>query len=246
MRQHASIGAERGEATHVAARRGITAAGRRVAKRIGAAVLPASMVVWRGPRAPHARGPERAGRMALTFDDGPTGLTEGYLEVLARFDARATFFVIGELCARRPDLVMKITEAGHEVAGHGYTHRCFPSLSAAELDSELRLTAALLPSSADRRLLVRPPHGAVSPRSMFVCTRAGFTTALWSFDSCDWRTNRADEVVAAFGDEKASKSGAIVLLHEGQSWTLEALPLILGKLGKDHHELVTVGELLHG
>jgi peptidoglycan/xylan/chitin deacetylase (PgdA/CDA1 family) len=222
----------------------ITTAGRRVAKRVGSAILPASMVVWRGP-ALHVQVGRRAGRVALTFDDGPTALTEGYLELLARFNARATFFVIGELCAQRPDLVTKIAKAGHELAGHGYTHRRFPTLSGRELEKELRLTAALLPRSAGRSL-VRPPHGAVSPWSMLACARAGFTTALWSYDSGDWRTERADEVFAAFEDEEASKPGAIILLHEGQTWTMDALPRILGKFRKADHDLVTMGELLHG
>jgi peptidoglycan-N-acetylglucosamine deacetylase len=225
-------------------RPGITV-GRRVAKRVGSAILPASMVVWRGP-ALHAQVGHRAGRVALTFDDGPTALTEGYLQLLARFNARATFFVIGELCAQRPDLVTKIAKAGHELAGHGYTHRRFPTLSNAELEKELTSTAALLPPSTGRRSLVRPPHGAVSPWSMLACARAGFTTALWSYDSGDWRTKRADEVFAAFDDEEASKPGAVILLHEGQTWTMDALPMILGKFRKADHDLVTMGELLHG
>ena len=245
MRPVSHIGATARGTPRASSRRDITAAGRRVAKRVGSAILPASMVVWRGP-ALHAQMRRRAGRVALTFDDGPTALTESYLELLARFNARATFFVIGELCAQRPDLVTKIANAGHELAGHGYTHRRFPTLSGRELEKELRLTAALLPRSAERHSLVRPPHGAVSPWSMLACARAGFTTALWSYDSGDWRTKRADEVFAAFDDEEASKPGAIVLLHEGQTWTMEALPLILGKFGKAGHDLVTVGELLHG
>jgi len=246
MRRLARNGGEEHTAPRIASRRGIAAAGRHAVKTIGSTVLPATMVVWRGGRTWHVQKGRMAGRVALTFDDGPTALTERYLELLARFDARATFFVIGELCARRPDLVRKIAEAGHELAGHGYTHRCFPTLSTKELENELRLTAALLPRNGGHRLLVRPPRGAVSPWSMFACARAGFTTALWSFDSGDWRTERADEVFAAFDDEEASKPGAIVLLHEGQTWTMEALPKILGKFRKAGHDLVTVGELLHG
>jgi peptidoglycan/xylan/chitin deacetylase (PgdA/CDA1 family) len=86
----------------------------------------------------------------------------------------------------------------------------------------------------------------VSLSSMLTCARAGFTTALWSFDSGDSRTTHADDVLTAFDDEEASKPGAIVLLHDGQSWTMDALPAILGKLEKAGHELVTIGELLRG
>jgi peptidoglycan/xylan/chitin deacetylase (PgdA/CDA1 family) len=227
--------------------RGLRAAGRRGIKTLAEAVLPSSVIVWRGPEAREPGPRPGKGRIALTFDDGPDELTEGYLTALDGFGARATFFVVGELCAAHPDLVSRIAARGHELAGHGYTHRRFPTLSAAELRDELVRTAALLPPpSVGRRPLVRPPHGAVSVASILTCARAGFTTALWSHDSGDWCTERPEDVLAAFEQEEASRSGAIVLLHEGQTWTLEALPRILGRLKEAGHELVTVGELLGG
>jgi peptidoglycan/xylan/chitin deacetylase (PgdA/CDA1 family) len=196
-------------------------------------VLPSSLVVWRGRR-------DRR-RIALSFDDGPCELTRDYLAVLERYRARATFFLVGEACASQPELVHAIAARGHELAGHGYTHRRFPTLSAAELEDELLRTQALLPPRSEGRLLVRPPHGAVSLSTIFVCARMGFTTALWSDDSGDWCTQSAADVRSADW-----RPGAIVLMHEGQTWTLEALPRILGKLRQEGHELVTVGELLDG
>jgi peptidoglycan/xylan/chitin deacetylase (PgdA/CDA1 family) len=225
-------------------KRGARVAGRRAVKALAVGVVPSSLIVWRGKdRAPPSG---RASRVALTFDDGPTSLTPAYLEVLARYGARATFFVVGELGAMRRDLLEKISEGGHELAGHGYTHRRFPTLSKAELEHELRLTASLLPPSKGKRLLVRPPHGAVSPRSLFTCARAGFTTVLWSYDSGDSRTRDPNDVTAAFEQRQASTPGTIALLHEGHGWTMQALPSILEKLRKEGHELVTVGEILHG
>jgi peptidoglycan/xylan/chitin deacetylase (PgdA/CDA1 family) len=182
--------------------------------------------------------------VALTFDDGPDELTRAYLDVLERFGARATFFVVGELCAAHPELVSAIAAGGHELSAHGYTHRRFPSLSSKELRKELTGTASLLPRRAGRRPLVRPPHGAVSFSSILTCANAGFTTVLWSHDSGDWCTTNAANVCAAFEDERALEPGAIVLLHEGQRWTLDALPTILGKLSEAGHDLVTVGDLL--
>jgi peptidoglycan/xylan/chitin deacetylase (PgdA/CDA1 family) len=208
------------------------------ARTIAQSLLPSSLVVWRGKASSR--------RVALTFDDGPCKLTAAYLAVLRYFRARATFFVIGESCAKRPELVSQIAADGHELAGHGYTHRRFPTLSAAELQDELFRTERLLPANATGRRIVRPPHGAVSLASMVTCARAGFTTALWSYDSGDWCTKRSGDVRAAFDDREASNPGAIVLLHEDQEWTLNALPSVLDKLKGDGHELVTVGELLAG
>jgi peptidoglycan/xylan/chitin deacetylase (PgdA/CDA1 family) len=223
---------------------GLGVYGRRGAKAIAEAVLPESAIVWRGPEARGQRRLAKRRRIALTFDDGPTGLTREYLAVLERFRAKATFFVIGELCAARPDLVSAIAAGGHELGGHGYTHRRFPTLSASVLTDELVRTAALLPRSTSRRTLVRPPHGAVSVSSVLTCARASFTTALWSYDSGDWRTKSAVDVLEAFDHESASQPGAIVLLHEGQTWTMDALPAILGSLIDAGHELVTMSEML--
>ena len=221
------------------------AAGRTALKSVAAKVLPRSLVVWRGPR--ESPPTNRGGRLALTFDDGPTSLTPAYLDVLRRYGARATFFVVGEFCAQHPDLVRKIADADHELAGHGYTHRRFPTLKPSEVENELRLTAALLPAGSTRgRSLVRPPHGAISPLSLLACARAAFTTVLWSYDSGDSRTRSSADVAAAFERTEARTPGAIVLLHEGQAWTMEALPRILERLRKEGHELVTVRELLHG
>ncbi len=226
--------------------RRLAARGRQGVRAFAEAIMPPSMVVWRGPDGRSRGGSEGKSRVALTFDDGPDAMTPGYLSVLDRFDARATFFVVGELCARHPDQVQDIARRGHEVAGHGYTHRRFPRLAPSELEDELGRTAALLPRSASRRRLVRPPHGAVSLSSMVTCARAGFTMVLWSYDSGDSRTTRSDDVIAAFAKDDAPGPGDIVLLHEGQAWTMDALPMVLEALRKAGHELVTVGELLHG
>jgi peptidoglycan/xylan/chitin deacetylase (PgdA/CDA1 family) len=216
--------------------------GRRVARALAQAVLPASAVVWRAPEA-RQQAQKKPARVALTFDDGPTPLTLEYLAILERLGAHATFFVIGELCARHPDIVAAIAARGHELCGHGYTHRRFTELSGDELKDELERTQALLPPSVGKRPFVRPPHGAISLGSMVTCARRGFTTVLWSFNSNDWRNKETSQVEGAFR-ERTPEAGEIVLLHDGQSWTLNALPTIASALEKAGHELCTVGELL--
>jgi peptidoglycan/xylan/chitin deacetylase (PgdA/CDA1 family) len=214
---------------------GVASLGRRVAKAVSRALLPSSIVVWRGA------SDDR--RVALTFDDGPTELTQAYLAVLDRVGARATFFVLGEQCSRWPGVVAEIARRGHELANHGYSHITFPQLQREGLLlNELARTAILLPATG-RRPMVRPPHGDVSFSSLVASARAGFTTVLWSHDSGDWCTESAGQVVRGVLDVDIP-GGSIVLLHEGQTWTLDALPAILNGLKEAGHELVTVGELL--
>jgi len=219
----------------------VRAGSRQGAKALAEAMLPASMIVWRGSEARRTRS--KPGRIALTFDDGPTPLTESYLAILERLGVRATFFVVGEACAQYPELVEAIAARGHELANHGYTHRRFPDLTGSELTAELERTDALLPKRQTQRRMVRPPHGAVSLGSVIRCSLAGFTTVLWSFDSGDARNTTAGDVERAF-TERTATAGEIVLLHEGQTWTMTALPTIVDTLQRGGHELVTVGELL--
>lgn len=207
-----------------------------VLRHVAARALPQSFMFFHGAR----MGPKR---VALTFDDGPDEGTVRYLELLERLNVRATFFVIGDRAERRPDAVREILAAGHELAGHGFTHRQFPELSAAELVAELLRTAEALPLTTTRHPLVRPPKGAVNPRSLGRTAAAGFTSVMWSLDSDDCRTTDPARVASAVSPSRV-KPGEVVLMHEGQEWTLEALPRIVGELRSAGYELVTVGELM--
>jgi peptidoglycan/xylan/chitin deacetylase (PgdA/CDA1 family) len=200
------------------------------------------------------RGPSTRRRVALTFDDGPHEMTPRYLEILEKAGARATFFVVGTACQQYPDGAGEMVRAGHEVASHGFTHKAFPKLSGTELRSELARTAALLPHAphaphapntphARRRPMVRPPRGSVSPRSLLTCFRAGYTSAMWSLDTLDWKARDADELVGRLPPARL-EAGEIVLLHEGEKVTLAALPRILANLQGAGFELVTLSELL--
>jgi peptidoglycan/xylan/chitin deacetylase (PgdA/CDA1 family) len=204
-------------------------------KALAARVIPDRVLVKIGP--PGAR------RVALTFDDGPQAMTDAYLDLLDRYDARATFFLVGEECARYPDAVLRIVARGHEVAGHGYSHTAFPELGISALRDELARTAALLPPAPTARPLVRPPFGATSFRSLAVSAQAGYTSVLWSRDSDDCRTTSSDEIVARLAPD-ALTPGEIVLLHEGQEWTLAALPRALEALAASGWQTVTVGDMM--
>ena len=196
--------------------------------------MPARVLVFHGAR--------RGRRVALTFDDGLDPLTREYLEVLERHGARATFFVLGRTIEVRRDDLRDMVRRGHEVAGHGFTHRRFTLMSGPELRDELARTAALLPEGSGRTL-VRPPHGAATARSLVNCARAGYRTVLWSCDSGDGRARTAAEVIAWLAPERL-RPGDIVLLHEGQPWTLEALPVVLRRLRDAGYTFATVSELL--
>lgn len=198
--------------------------------------LPKSVIFFHGERT----GPKR---VALTFDDGPDHMTDRYIELLDRHRARATFFVIGDRAERRAPMTRALIAAGHEVASHGFTHKSFPEMGPAELTDELLHCAEVLPPTPTARPMVRPPRGAINARSMMRTAASGFTSVMWSLDSDDCRTVNAQDVVDKV--TKRVRPGEVILMHEGQDWTLTALETIIPSLRSAGYELVTVGEMIN-
>jgi peptidoglycan/xylan/chitin deacetylase (PgdA/CDA1 family) len=180
--------------------------------------------------------------VSLTFDDGPDEHTPELLDLLDRLELRATFFVLGESSAQA-DRLGPIVARGHEVASHGYAHRPIVSMTYQELRDDLRATQELLPLQMGPRPLFRPPRGELSAQALAAIWWLGYTTVLWSFDSLDHKPIDADAIAARFLHHSVS-AGDIVLLHEGEASTREALPVIAGALRQRGLRSVPVSTLL--
>ncbi|MDF2693582.1 MAG: Peptidoglycan N-acetylglucosamine deacetylase [Labilithrix sp.] len=189
------------------------------------------------------RGPASAGRrIALTFDDGPDDRTLNYLDLLDELGVRATFFLVGNASARKPELVREYIRRGHQIGGHGYNHDSFTHLRPAALVEQVERTNAVLGPQPTKRPWVRPPYGHVDALVLARLIAHGNMIALWSFDSHDYRVKDADALVARCAPENISP-GDVLLLHEGQQWTLDALPRIVAQLRGAGYQLVTMAEL---
>lgn len=186
------------------------------------------------------RGPSIAKRVALTFDDGPDHLTERYLDVLDELGIPATFFLIGGRAAHRPDLVREYLRRGHQIAGHGFDHSRFNKLGRRALLDQCTRTDEALGGQLSGRPWVRPPHGTLDATSLVTLIAAGYTVAMWSRDSCDYNTTDPARLVEQCAGITA---GEVVLFHEGQQWTLEALPRIVADLHAAGLECVTMHDL---
>lgn len=188
------------------------------------------------------RGPLTSKRIALTFDDGPDEMTMQYLEMLDDLGVPATFFVCGERAASHPDLIREYVKRGHQVANHGYDHTRFTKLSRRQLLEQLERTEHAIGGQVTGRAWVRPPHGAVDTTSLVTMRTAGYVVALWSIDSCDYQIRDAQRLA-----EKCSpavvNAGDVLLFHEGQQWTLDALPRIVTSLHAAGLECVTMHDL---
>lgn len=188
------------------------------------------------------RGPATARRVALTFDDGPDHMTRQYLDRLDDLGVPATFFVIGEYAEAHPDLMNDYLRRGHQIASHGYDHTRFTKLDRRALLDQCSRTEQALGGQMSGTPWVRPPHGAIDATSLVSLLLARYTVALWTLDSCDYDDHDPASLAARCSPSKVSP-GEVLLFHEGQPWTLDALPRIVTGLKAAGYECVTMLDL---
>lgn len=188
------------------------------------------------------KGPANSRRVALTFDDGPDDMTSQYLDVLDDLGVPATFFLLGAHSHARPDDVRDYLRRGHQIASHGYDHTRFTKLSRRELLDQCEQTEVALGGQVTGRSWVRPPHGSLDAASILSLLAARYTVALWSVDSEDYG-ERDPAAIAARCSPSRVVDGDVLLFHEGQQWTLDALPRIVSALHGAGYEIVTMYDL---
>lgn len=196
----------------------------------------------------YIRGSSRRGRVAVTFDDGPSEYTPRVLDVLGKHKARATFFVLGQEIARKPDRISRIANAGHEIGNHTYGHPSLTGLSESARIQEIRRTQKQLEILGDRApCILRPPFGSVDSEVLNTLRKTGFASIGWSVETSDYLKPSPDDM----SHEVLSnvEPGSIVLMHDGggdRSSTVKALPSILNGLQHKGLEPVTITELIAG
>jgi peptidoglycan/xylan/chitin deacetylase (PgdA/CDA1 family) len=174
-----------------------------------------------------------AGVVYLTFDDGPTpAWTPQVLDLLARYRARATFFVVGRSAATWPGLVRRAYASGHGVGNHTWNHRRLTGLRGAGLAAEVGATSAVIGRATGARpRCLRPPYGTVDAASAYQARALGLRLTMWDVDPYDWR--RPGAGVIAGRVLSRVRSGDVVLLHDGggdRSQTVAALRQVLASL----------------
>jgi peptidoglycan/xylan/chitin deacetylase (PgdA/CDA1 family) len=174
--------------------------------------------------------------VALTFDDGPAAeSTPLFLDLLRQRDIRATFFVLGRQVLRNPDVARRIVADGHEIAVHGWSHRCLlldgPHRTVTRLRDACEVVEA---ATGVRPTWFRAPYGVFSGCSLVAARMLGLTPVLWSAWGFDW-TRRATGESVHRTVRKDLRGGGTILLHDCDvssapgSWksTLDALPMVL-------------------
>ncbi|ODG92352.1 polysaccharide deacetylase family protein [Bacillus sp. AFS029533] len=187
--------------------------------------------------------------IAITFDDGPNDeYTPEVLDLLKKYNAKATFFLVGERVAKFPEVVMREIKEGHEVANHTYTHARLQYLTDEQIRDQLHKTHdAIIAATHVEPVLFRPPFGYYSERSINTVHDLGYLTVMWSWhqDTFDWQNPGVYKIVSNV--LKDTRKGDIVLFHDhggDRSQTVDALKQILPALQKQGYQFVTVSQLL--
>jgi peptidoglycan/xylan/chitin deacetylase (PgdA/CDA1 family) len=154
-------------------------------------------------------------QLALTFDDGPNDLhTLNLLDVLAKHDVKATFFLIGKHVASKPDIALRIAAAGHVIGNHTDTHPNLAFCNEERIRRELSDCQKILQDTVgEHSKLFRPPFGARRPRVLKVARQMVFTPVMWSVTCYDWKPTTAERVERQA--VRQISGGDIILLHDG-------------------------------
>ena len=180
--------------------------------------------------------------IALTFDDGPHWTnTKKVVDLLTEYNARSTFFMVGNRVEELPNVVQYVKEAGNEIASHTYSHKDLANVSEDVFWSEIRKTnEAIYAAIEETPVYLRPPYGS---RNEFVMDNLPLVVVCWNVDSEDWKSKNKDIIVEQV--MKDAGDGKIVLMHDIHTFTVEAVELLLPKLVAAGYQIVTVEELFY-
>lgn len=191
-------------------------------------------------------------QLALTFDDGPNDPhTQRLLDILARHNVHATFFLIGRYVRQRPDIVRAIANAGHAIGNHTFTHPLLIFKSAAEIRRQLSdCRAAIHDAVGEHSNLFRPPFGGRRPAVLRIARELGLEPVMWSVTGYDWNAPAAPVIEAKV--VRRIRGGDVILLHDGghkqmgagRSQTVIATDHLIARYKSEGYQFVTIPEMI--
>ena len=178
--------------------------------------------------------------VALTFDDGPSKYTNKILDVLKKYDACGTFFLIGNKVDFYGDVLKRMLLEGSEIGNHSYDHKLLTRLSKSDFQKEISKTQdAIKKVTGFTPTLFRPTYGGYTN---ILKSYTDLKFVLWDVDSRDWQVKTKDKIIKNILPNV--KSGSIILMHDNHEYSLNALEDVLKNLKNQGYKFVTVSELL--
>ncbi len=197
-------------------------------------------------------------QLALTYDDGPNDPhTLRLLEVLAKHEVHATFFLIGRYVSQRPDIVRELVRAGHVIGNHTFTHPLLIFKSSKQIETELMECQRALSDTVGfsdtvglEAKLFRPPFGGRRPAVLRLARKLGLQLVMWNITGYDWNAPLAEQLERRVSSR--IRGGDVILLHDGghrafgadRAQTVIATDRLLSRHKSEGYEFVTIPEMM--
>lgn len=198
------------------------------------------------------RGRRGSKQIALTFDDGPNDPhTFNLLDVLARHNAQATFFLIGRYVHQRPDIAAEIARRGHVIGNHTFTHPLLTFQSTASIHSEIsQCRDAIHNAVGEHSNLFRPPWGGRRPAVFRIARQLGLKPVMWNITGYDWKAPSPEFIEQKVGPK--IRGGGVILLHDGghasfgtdRSATVTATDRLITRFLAEGYEFVSIQTMM--
>jgi peptidoglycan/xylan/chitin deacetylase (PgdA/CDA1 family) len=190
--------------------------------------------------------PVRDKKIAITFDDGPTGEnTDRVLNLLKEHQMQAAFFCIGKKINDREAQLKRIVEDGHIIGNHSYSHHpLFGLFSPSGMLTDLKkMSAACKAITGLTPAFFRPPYGVTNPNLRSAIIRCGVISVGWSIRSYDTVIHNENRLLTKI--LSSLKPGAILLLHDTQETTVRILPRLLKGIEERGYQVIRLDKLIN-
>lgn len=199
--------------------------------------------------------------VVLTFDDGPSPeYTEPILNILKKYNVKATFFVVGSQVQKHCNILQRIYSEGHEIGNHSYNHPWMAKISSEEQQNEILQTQGMIQSCISYQpRWFRSPYASQNESTLKIAHQAGLNTALWTIDTQDWRKSSTTQSII----QKALnyQTNNIILMHDGvepnpnfkhpeasltRNNTVQSLETIIQRFQNNGFQFLTISEAFSG
>lgn len=197
------------------------------------------------------RGRDDEKLIALTFDDGPDeDFTPQILDILKKYNVKATFFVMGQKVGWSPEIVKRQHAEGHEIGNHTFTHINVSKIGYTQIEKEITQTQQIVKDIIGQEpKIFRPPYRAISKNMCDIVQDKNMNIVLWSnLDPRDWSNPGVYSICNAIVSKV--QNGSIILLHDynsvrnSKSQTIQALDVFIPQLQEKGFKFVTISEMI--
>jgi polysaccharide deacetylase family sporulation protein PdaB len=183
--------------------------------------------------------------VALSFDAAwGNEQTQQLIDILAEYNVKTTFFVVGDWVGKYPESIKALHDAGHEVMNHSDTHAHMAKLSKDAIRKEVKdCNDKIAAITGVVPKLFRAPFGEYNNQVIQTVREMGMYTIQWNIDSLDWKDLTPSQMLSRIIPKVVP--GSIILFHNGGKYTPDVLPSILRTLVNDGYKIVKISEIIY-